>query len=296
MKRLLEFLLPIILLLGGCTPKPDVMGRPVTVFTLSGIDDRSVLQELTVYSEEEPLWEAALEAAVTGAGDRSAFPPGVMVTEAVLEDGLAAVTLSEEAAVLSGLSLTLARACIVLTLTSLDGIDGVILLIEGQISEPVVLRASDFVLGSLVLTDTERTVTLYFSDETGENIVTETRTLVVRETDTVGWYLQYMFDELIAGPRTAGLRHVIPEGTRLLSVIPEGGDCYAVNLSGEFVINAPGDESSARMVLSCLLRSAVAQPGVTSLRLLIDGQARDEYYGIDISEPLSLQGNTWMIR
>ena len=272
-----------VLILAGCHTEPSEEGTPVTVYTLGGAGDRSALAEQIRFCPEgRTLQTFALEEALRGPG--SPFPPGVTVSEFARESGVATVVLSEEAAVLSEFALTLARACVVLTLTGLDGVDGVILLIEGQISEPSVLRASDFVLGSLVLSDTERAITLYFADDTGETPMTETRTLVVRETDALGWYLQYMLEALIAGPREAGLRPVLPEGTRLLSVLMEGGVC-AVNLSGEFL--SPREGISARMTLYCLVRSVTAQPGVSSVRLLVEGQALEGYGPVDTSEPLT---------
>jgi germination protein M len=222
-----------------------------------------------------------------GAGERSPFPPGVTVREAVLADGVVTVVFSEEAAPMTGLALTLAQACVVLTLTGLEGIDGVEIFIEGQPSEPALLRASDFVLGSMVLADTERAITLFFADETGEHAVTETRTLVVRETDTVEWYLFYMLEELIAGPRTPELKPFLPEGTRLHGVYMEGGVC-TVNFSGEFVSGAEDTGVSSGMILYCLVRSVTAQPGVSSLRLLADGQPLERYGAADTSQPLTV--------
>jgi germination protein M len=272
----------------GCYTEPPETGTPVRVYALAEPDGRLALADyMPSCPEGGVLWEFALEQVLLGGGGRSPFPPGVTVTESALEGGVATVTLSEEAASLTGFALTLARACVVLTLTGLDGIDGVTLLIEGQISEPAVLRASDFLVDSLVLEDTERVIMLYFADQTGEQAILDTRTLIVRETDTLVWYLDFMLKELIAGPKKAGLRPVLPEGTRLLSVLVEGGVC-TVNFSHEFVSGGENGGVSRRMTLYCLVRSVTAQPGVSSLKLLVDGQPLEVYGTIDTSEPLTM--------
>ena len=281
------FLMVVLLsLLTGCGWTQVESGIPVAVYVLGGPDDRAALLEQTLFCPEgEDLQTFALNASIHGKEGRAPFPPGTAVTDFHLSEGVATVLLSEEAAALAGFSLTLARACVVLTLSGLDDIDGVILLIEGQSSEPIVLRSADFILGSLVLGDTERSILLFFADEMVESIVTETRILVVRETDTVDWYLRYMLEELIAGPRAPGLRPVLPEGTRLLSVFVEGGVC-TVNFSGEFVSNADGGVS-AGMTLRCLVRSVTAQPGVSAVRLLADGQPVESYGTVDTTQPLT---------
>jgi germination protein M len=282
MKRLTVILL--VVFLAGCNTDAPVAGTPVTIYTLGGPDDRAALAEMTVSLPANAVpWRFALEEILT----RPPFPADVTVTGSNLQDGALNLIFSEEAAALSGFALTLAKACVVLTLSSLDeGIGSVMISIEGQSGEPAVLRASDFVLGALVLADTERRITLFFPDGAG-GVRSESRTLVVRETDTVDWYLSYMLEAMIAGPRTEGLLTVLPEGVRLLSVVVEGGVCV-VNFSGEFVSNAEQNRTSAGIVLHCLVRSVTAQPGISAVRLLIDGQPLEEYGGTDTSRPLTM--------
>jgi spore germination protein GerM len=275
-----------LLLLAGCgRGNLPEQGTPVSVYALGEQDDRSVLAEVTRYCPEDADIRAfALNEAVRGKG--SPFPSGVTVTGFEAEDGLAKIVLSEEAASLEGFALTLARAGVVLTLTGLDGIDGVVLTVEGQTSEPVTLRASDFVLSPLVLADTERSIVLYFADPSGRQAMAETRTLVVRETDTIAWYVQYIVEELIKGPQKAGLLPVLPEGTGLLSVFVDGG-VWTVNLSGEFLSNEGLNNVPARMTLYCLVRSVTTQPEISAVRLWVDGQPLEMYGDTDVSGPLT---------
>jgi germination protein M len=254
-------------------------GTPVTVFLLSGPDELTVLKEELRYCPEgSDLNTFALN---------QALPPGVTAEDFTLDGTIATVTLSENAAPLEKFSLTAVRACIVLTLTALDGIDGVIILIEGQVSEPAVLRASDFIHGSLVLADIEWPYTLYFADQGTGRPAAETRTRTVRETDTVDWYLRYILEDLIKGPQTEGLLPILPEGTELLSVLISEGSICTVNFSGDFLSNADDTGITPELTLRCLIRSVTAQPGITALRLQVDGQPLERYGSFDTSRALT---------
>lgn len=62
----------------------------------------------------------------------SPFPNGTALRESHTEDGTAYVDLSEAYGGLSGAELTLADACVVLTLCQLDGVDRVYITVEGE--------------------------------------------------------------------------------------------------------------------------------------------------------------------
>ncbi len=288
MKRVSAITLSLFLLLAGCAADQPQEGTPVTIYTLGRAEDRSALREETLYC---PPGEAERDFALKNlfSPEYSAFPPGTTARDVTVNNGVVSVTLSEDAEELSDLRLTLARACAVLTLTELDGVSAVRFISEEQ---DILLRADDFILGSLVLSNTEQNVTLYFSNAEGTRTASETRILVVRETDTADRYLNYILEELIAGPRNAELRPVFPVGTRLLSVIVNGTDC-TVNLSGEFLTSREGIPPP--LTLTCLLRSVTAQEGIESLTLWIDGQPIGNYFGIGTSAPLTRENAVWLL-
>ncbi|MDR1669238.1 MAG: GerMN domain-containing protein [Oscillospiraceae bacterium] len=278
----------LLTLFAGCAPEQAEPGVPVTVYTLGGAEDRSPLLENTLICPEGGvLWEFALRELFEI--ERSPFPPGVTMEDAVLQNSTVTITLSEEAPVMTGLPLTLARACVVLTLTKLDGI-GAVSFIGG--GEEQTLRAEDYILDTLVISDTEQNVTLYFSDTEGTRTAPETRTLVVRETYTADWYLNYIVEELITGPNAPGLRPIFPEGTRLLKITVNGDVC-AVDLSDELLI--PDESVNPALTLSCLFRSVTAQEGIASLTLWVEGQLLGDYFGIDTSVPLTSENVDWLL-
>lgn len=73
-----------------------------------------------------------------GEGLRSAIPPATVVLGAVIEDGVATVDLSSAFTLVGGGEEILAVGQIVLTLASLEGVEGVRLLIDGTpVNAPV---------------------------------------------------------------------------------------------------------------------------------------------------------------
>ena len=63
---------------------------------------------------------------------RSPFPQGTLLRGCGVTDGVASVDLSEAYEGLSGVGLTLADGCIVLTLCQLEGVESVYLTVEGH--------------------------------------------------------------------------------------------------------------------------------------------------------------------
>lgn len=84
----------------------------------------------------------------------SPFPAGTALRGSRVEDGTAYVDLSEAYGGLSGAELTLADACVVLTLCQLDGVDRVYITVEGE-PRPYrdqVLSPDDFLLDNTLST------------------------------------------------------------------------------------------------------------------------------------------------
>ena len=79
----------------------------------------------------------------------SPIPAGTRVVSWRVEDGVASVELTDAYAGLAGIDLTLADYCVTLTLTQLEGVDGVRITVSGagqSFQNRRVLRAEDVVL------------------------------------------------------------------------------------------------------------------------------------------------------
>ena len=213
------------------TPGPD----EVQVWFLAGENSE---KGPALHPESHPLPQegaegllALLLAGPEEVGARSPFPLGTTLRSCREEDGLAIVDLSETYGGLSGVDLTLADGCIVLTLCELSHIDRVYLTVEGR-PRPFrdqVFTAGDFLLDNGAGEDRERTVRLWFLR--GETLAPEERTLSLRMGDRVEIAA---VQALLEGPESGELESVCPQGTELLSLTAEGHR-YTVDLSGSWL-------------------------------------------------------------
>lgn len=92
-------------------------------------------KEDRVLPEDQKPVEALMSLLLAGPESpelRSPFPPGTALRSWRLEDGLAALDLSEDYGGLSGAELTLADGCIVLTVCQLPQVERVYLTVEGR--------------------------------------------------------------------------------------------------------------------------------------------------------------------
>ncbi len=157
--RRLAMLLACLALLSACSASPkgeDV--PPEGEYTLwfaqahPGANSAALGKEFRPLPEDSPTAaEGLLSLLFAGPESEelvSPFPAGVTLRSCVLTDGQLTVDLSEGYNGLSGIDLTLADSCIVLTLTQLEEVDRVYLTVEGE-QRPFrdsVLTAADFVL------------------------------------------------------------------------------------------------------------------------------------------------------
>ena len=87
-------------------------------------------------------------------------------------------------------------------------------------------------------------------------------------------------------PRDPALVTLAPDGTRVLDV-QRDGDVVTVDLSGE-VRTAPGGSASEEAFAQQLAWAGGQFPGVTGVRLLVDGQPVEELWGhLDWSTPIA---------
>lgn len=284
MIRLCSLLFVAFLTLPACSsPVPLGSTRIAVYYPCAPVDSVSALESVNF---DCPVGEDILQFALNKLCD---YPDNVdllplfrgsATLDAKVSGSVVELTLPDDNGGTEGLDLTLARAAIVLTLTGLDGIQSVS--IHDGVNEPVLLRASDYILDTLTLSG-ERNIAWYFPDSSYRYAFSENRTLTLRENERLEWYL---LEELISGPKSARLEDVIPEGTRLLGFRQDGFEAV-VDFSEEFIKNVPESALRQRMTLCCLVGTLTAQPGITSVRILVDGQPANCFGRLDISQPLT---------
>ena len=142
MKKRLLTLLPALLALAalwGCAAGGEDSEDGAYRLWFSAMEDRYALEAVACEPAELPeglppalgLTEALL-AGPEGQNLASPFPAGVRLLDWSLEDGTLWLDLSEQYGSLTGVDLTVADACLVLTLTQAPGVETVYVTVEGE--------------------------------------------------------------------------------------------------------------------------------------------------------------------
>ena len=215
----------------------------------------------------------------------SPFPPDTTVVSHTLRDGLLTVDISEEFKTLSGPSLTLAEACLALTLCALPEVSAVQITVDGAPwpTTPAKSRfsAADFPLDTLVLKPVDQPLTLFFVDPDTMTLESEVHLVIKRETEPTE---RYVMEKLLSGPLADDLMSALPADAPLLSVTTENDICY-VNFSAAFYQIAPPFTHS--LTIRAITRSLTALPDIRAVQFLKDGQVADLYGSVYLAEPLS---------
>ena len=188
--------------------------------------------------------------------------------------------LSEAYGGLSGVELTLADACIVLTLCRLEDVEAVYLTVDGR-PRPFrdqVLTPADFLLEEGEPGEREVEAALWFP--AGEELGREERTLRLAAGDRIEVAL---LQELLSGPESGELDRACPEGTVLRSLSLDG-DRAVVNLSARFL---EGEEAPLRLWAVVQTLEGVI-PGVR-VRFQVEGLALEEYGGVKLGQGLKVE-------
>ena len=214
----------------------------------------------------------------------SAFPAEVTLLDYEVNEGIVTLHLSDNYGQMTGIDLTLADACAVMTLCGLPDINGVRLLM-GDAAHPnrpeKVLTLTDISVDELSLKSVERQIVLCF--KTNQNFLSrESRFVVLRENEPLE---PSCLEELIAGPNNASLLPVLPPQTQFLSVVTERGVCY-VNLPHEFFTPSVDDELANRLTLYAIVNTLTELPDVSSVQFLSEGEPAYFYGSIPVSEKL----------
>lgn len=162
MRRAAALALALSLLLAGCGGEPGSGEKAPGEYALWFTAAHGSSQSAALGSEARVLPDGEDPVTLLLQGPQSEelsspFPAGTALRGSRVEDGIAYVDLSEAYGGLSGAELTLADACVVLTLCQLDGIDRVYITVEGE-PRPYrdqILSPEDFLLDNALGTRTE---------------------------------------------------------------------------------------------------------------------------------------------
>ena len=298
MKKLTAILLSL-LLLAACAPAAEesVAGEEWQLWfavrqdwnTLGwSREDASDLAPETRAWEREPTAEELLTSQLAGPISEdlyTPFPRGVEVRSVTVdESGTAWVDLSEQYGGLAGFGLTVADYCITLTLCQLPQVETVRILVEGEVipyRNRQRLQQEDVLLTDISEEPETFLAVLYFPDSSGRLSVE------YRQTERPsGSAAATVLTELLRGPFYGGTRLSLPEGTQLRAMWVNTGVCH-VNLSREFLLNAPREEEQAALTLYALVDSLCALSEISQVQLLVEGEPVEFYGGVAANLPLS---------
>lgn len=214
----------------------------------------------------------------------SPFPNGTRLQELSISGKRALVNFNAAYSRLSGIDLSLADYCVVLTLTQLDGINAVTITANGYelpYRKTQLLTAADPLLSSREDALRPITVQLYFLDtETGE-LRAQQQTLALYEGQT---RVNALVDAMLAGPENdSALRCLLPAEFSVISSRIEEGICY-LNLPSD--VPLPADEREEQLMLDALVQSLCSLTGVEQVQLMLDGEIVETLGTVRIEIPL----------
>ncbi len=289
----LTVLLTIVLIFSGCSLQKAKQGNADVNASVYYIQENTTaLSEMKIsvpLDSEKKMAEHLVEKLLTPPdGMKSPLCRGTKLISVDIEDEIAKVNFTKEFSDFDDAAYSLAPAAVAKTLCSLDFISGVDILVEGEAAlgmdgTPIgVIMESDVVDVTLSGDTKEATVTLYFANDTAEGLTTERRDIKIPASSTLE---KAVVEELIKGPKNAGSISIIPAETKVLSVETKNGVCF-VNLSKEFVDKYQGGTAGEILTIYPVVNSLTELDGIGSVQFLIEGEKRETFAHIAISEPL----------
>lgn len=131
--------------------------------------------------------------------------------------------------------------------------------------------------------ETERKVTLYFSDENVMYLCPETRKIKTTDENLC----KTVTEEVIKGPETADLIKPVSGDVKVLSAKTENKVC-TIDLSKEFAKYNVGGSARESMAIYSIVSSLCALDGVDSVKINIDGNSNPDFGGhFSLDEPLT---------
>ena len=169
---------------------------------------------------------------------RKPIPNDVEITKYSLDGALLTLYFDVDYLKMNEVEEVLCRAAIVRTMTQIDGVDCVSFYVDEKSLTDAngkivgTMYADSFVEnpGEQINSIQNTNLTLYFSNETGDGLVKETRKVHYSSNISLE---KLIMEQLLEGPQTAGAKSALPTGTKLVSVSLVEGVCY-VSLDDNF--------------------------------------------------------------
>lgn len=298
MKKLTALLLCMVLLFSGCAvPSASdtaAMAQPVRFYypyaslAEQPFDSGAIGWELRDLGTAPLPVKEILEIYLQGPQQEdlvSPFPDDISIVYAALSDGRLTIRTNEAIKSLTGVSRSLAVACLVYTMTQFSTISSVQLLagdqtLSGGWSGP--WTQEDFVLTDDATTNDATTVRVYTADEKGRYLLEQSRSEIMDPGISMA---EFAIRQLILASEDSQFHSALPQGTKLLQIQTSDGLCD-VNFSEEFVKYAPKNYIKARLAVYAVVNTLTELPSVERVRIFCNGQSISDYAGLDLSQSL----------
>lgn len=282
----LVFVFMVLVFLGtGCTSKEENSAKKYEVYYLHR-DENHIMtlpyETVTPKAEKDFLVKELLMQLGTQRKEIE-YKPAIVdftVKDCMIHESQVNLNLSKEYEMMDFTKEVLVRAAIVKTLTQIEGIELVRFQVEGRDLEDRdgkavgVMSAETFIdnTGEDMKKYEEVTMTLYFANETGEQLIKVNRTMRYNTNISLE---KLVVEQLVHGPVGSKGKEEIqvyptlnPE-TKIISVNIKDGICY-VNLNNTFL--TLNSNVTADTTIYSLVNSLTELPGVLKVQLAVDGE------------------------
>jgi len=307
MKKYLIFLLLIGLtfaLLLGCNvneeqpngdkqPDETNINKTVTLYFGDENNEKFVTEEREItFSKDEDEYTVLLEELIKGPENenyRNNINMDTKVYGTIKQDNDLVVNLSKEFAQFSGsIAEIIGVGSVVNSLTELDGIERVKILIEGEelIGPSGNPRGFMGPIENNKANGTEtRKATLYFGNKDATKVKPEERMIIVNANISREDYLKMVLEELIKGPKNNDLNRTIPNEVRVLSVRIEKDIAY-VDFSEEMHTMHWGGATGEGITISSIVSTVTELYDIDKVMMTVSGQPMSIEHAI-LDEPVS---------
>lgn len=221
---------------------------------------------------------------------QKSIPSSIKIVTVEIKGDVAVVNLSAEYNALKTKEALFCRAALVYTLTDLEFIKGVEILVDGSKllksnGESLgVVKREDIVLSNQVTPEPLQyeTVKLYFLNKDASQLIIEQREIEVNKNQPLA---KYIMEQLIVGPKNTDLLPTVPAETKIRDIKIKDGVCY-VDLSSDFVTKHNGGSLGEVMTIQSIVNSLTEIPEIKKVQFLIEGEKEQEFKGhVDFSQP-----------
>lgn len=211
---------------------------------------------------------------------RKPIPNDVEVTDYSLDGALLSIYFDIDYNNMNTVEEVLCRAAVVRTLTQIDGVDCVTFYVgdaplsdaEGNIVGSMNQESFIENPGEQINSIQNTSLTLYFANQEGNGLVKEVREDVYYSGNIS--LEKLIMEQLLEGPETEGLKGVIPEGTKILSVSVVEGICY-VSLDDNF--RNQDYKVSEAVVIYSIVNSLTELPTISKVQISVKGDTSGVY-------------------